>query len=119
MISNPVGAEVVVAETEVFNAAGPGAGFHDLNLSAVIGARPAFVSIKCYNPDVASRIFLFRANGEVEFAPVDNTMSPGCKSALATAWCVIIGHTDNNGIIEWYTSAVGNVTLDVIAYVRQ
>lgn len=117
-INNPGGgAELTVAETQVYNANAPLA-WTDLDLSAVVGARPALVLLKLWM-DAGGDPFAVRKNGDTdEFYIAGATNAEGVACVLlngAGHRCVAVA-TDDNGIIEIRGGQVAACTIDLIAF---
>ena len=98
----------------VHNAIGPAA-FTDLDLSAWVGARQAFVVLSVLNGSGANSNANFRRNGEAV-----TSMESGIAGTQSTlngriAYLAIV--TDSNGIVEWFVSNVaGTHTVILEAY---
>lgn len=110
------GANLVVAETEVFNGTSP-TSWTDLNLSGVIGSNAALVILKVFC--VSARV-VFRKNGDTDEFSTLTQDARGCALAKGSgvAHLVMLVATDANGVVEWTTLAAEAATIDIIAYIK-
>lgn len=112
-----VGAQLIVAETEVFNGTPPGA-MTDLDLSGVVGSNSALVVLKIRH-SASGNFFTVRKNGDTDFA--GSGLYGHCafiQSSTNTYQSVLVP-TDSAGIIEWMAQvASGTTIVKVIAYIK-
>lgn len=116
------GAQLIVAETEVFNGNTPDpSAWTALDLSGTVGSNFALVILKV---DGDIKTVAFRQNGEVdEFYNVTlNTYGSGLQ--LIRGWGssaveTVLVPTDSSGVIEWKAENVATAcVIDIIAYIK-
>jgi len=114
-----VGATLIVAETEVFNAAAPVA-WTDLDLSGTIGANTALVLLKIIQNGAVVRTVAFRKNGDTdEFYLASTSIGCALGDTASTNHAVFLVATDSSGVIEWITEGDSQpATIDVMAYIK-
>jgi len=118
---SPKPAELIVQETEVYNAAAPVA-WTDLNLSATVGAQSCLVLLKVTETsNTAATLIAARKNGDT-----DEFMAGGGSNNIAFSLAgqnssfhvVLAVFTDGAGIIEIRANAANTLTIDVMGYVK-
>lgn len=118
----PVGAQLTVAETEVFSGTSPNT-WTDLDLSGTIGANAALVLLKFSTTYLGGITVAFRKNGDTdEFYKASPPGGAGASLIYQGATVihrVIIVATDTAGKIEWKASGEETgCTIDIIAYIK-
>ena len=119
-LNNPgSGFTLKVAETEVFNANSPAvSAWTDLDISAVVGAQPAFVILKLV--PAFTNYMAVRKNGDVGEYYLPAAYPTGIANAKGDpAIAIALGvFTDDAGVIEWrYTSVNTNIVITIMGYV--
>lgn len=113
---------LTIADTQVYNAAAPLA-WTDLDLSAVVGARPALVLLRIDAPG-GNRNIGVRRNGDAIDYYITGTSAGGVAYGLDGAGgsgipVVLLVATDTAGVIEWIASnADANTLVTVMAYIN-
>lgn len=119
-ISNPaVGLVLNATEVQVFAGTSPTA-WQDLDLSAEVGARQAFVWLKISIGNVSPRSTAFRKNGDTDEQYADDAFGGGAGDVAASTsfWGVVGVWTDGAGIVEW-KCLVANAgsTVDLVGWI--
>lgn len=104
---------------EVYHANSPIA-YTDLDLSSYIGAKKSIVLVQIFNNsgDATALAVYFRQNGDTT-----NQGGGGANTILSTELpdqyaCYLVCATDENGVLEWTTSAAKDFYVHLIGYLQ-
>ena len=121
---SPKPLELAIGDTQIHNGASPLA-WTDLDIAAQLGIEigSAMVILKVTEiANTSELIFAVRRNGDTdEFYTGLNTKQHVASTVVGqnSAWHgVVIAFTDENGVIEWFSSHNNNTTVDVMGYVK-
>jgi len=109
------GGVLTIGETGVF-AGNPPDAYTDLDLSAVVGAQAVLVMLR-FRDDTGNGNYSVRRNGDAQ--DYEGGDGANCGSTGNTGLsCCLITPTDSSGVVEWEaTDALGDTTVDVIAWI--
>ena len=113
------GAQLIVAETEVFNGTSPTV-WTDLDLSGTVGAQATLVLLKI-KPTSHFTAVAVRKNGDTDefYGATDYPASMAFGiSQVAGIHFVLMAATDTAGKIEWISENAETITIDIIAYIK-
>lgn len=115
--NSPAGSAISFPGTTVFNASKSTGGWTDLDISAVVGVRAAFVIIEITNSTGGNDSCTFKPKGS---SVAYGTGSITCNPTVIpnTAIVIMSGLTNSSGIMEWYTEGTtGTVVLKILVVV--
>jgi len=94
--------------------------FTDLDLSSIVGANEAIVTLRVDNTSGSNNNFAFRPNGQ-SYDTTYNNANQGIenKTSTDTLDSSVIINTDSAGIIEWKGSSALSTTIYVTYYLKQ
>jgi len=114
--------KLTVAETEVLDVTTPNPSiWTDLDVSGTVGSNPALLLIKI-DADTDVGAVAVRKNGDTDefLDPAIDAKGAALAKHGAGTHLVLMVATDNNGIIEWYSTGKDDAhfTIDIIAYIK-